>query len=417
MSTKIIFRSGLRTIGGTIIEMIDENNRLIFDFGTVFDGKLGAEELPKVDGVYENNGPLNTAILISHLHLDHTKAMNLVDNEIPIYMSEKSHEFIKDLYNLDFEDFKGTKRQYTPIDNQEIVNFGNFRFSFLEVDHDVIGASAILVQTEHINLLYSGDLRINGYDSQKTYNMIKYINSLDKKIDVAIFEGVTISFIEDDYKIIPTNKVETLKLESEFSQLVNQTLQKEKLILVNPYIMGLERIKSIIEYTKNSEKKLCVTPKFSYLINKYYEEFDFKILEEDKYKTNKEVITYKDLSDEYIIFFDYENKEKYIEVLNKYKGQSALIQTGGEPLGEFDDRWQNLIQFSNDIELNVYLLGASGHASPENLLYIIEQIDPKILMPLHSFKPELVKSQKDSIEQILPEENKEYIFENNQLKR
>ncbi len=413
MSTKLIFRSGLKTIGGTIAELIHNNERIIFDFGTFFDPASSDEVIPSVEGVFNDDSKYNDSIFISHLHLDHTKAMNLVNKTIPIYMSMESKEFLDDLYKIDFNGFLGEKREYTGLKDKESIDINGIKATMLKVDHDVLGSAAILFETEDLTLFYSGDIRLHGLNSKYTYDMIDYIKNLGKDIDVAIFEGVTISFIEDDFEIIPTNESSEEQLEENFAKVITEKRENDGLILANPYIMSYERVVSIFSLAKELERVVCLNSEFAYLANKYLSEEDYLIIDEDKYNIGKEIVSYEELTDSHIALFDYNSKEKYLNAIKK--SNTTLLQTGGEPLGAYDPRWEVLEQFCEENKIELIAYGASGHAAPEHLLYIVEEINPNILMPLHSFKPELLKSKKENIKQILPKEDVEYIFENHKL--
>ncbi len=403
--TKLIFRSGLRTIGGTIVEVINEDKRIVFDFGTVF-SPGNPEKMPNVEGIFDNSSKYDDIVLMSHIHLDHSKAMNLIHQDIPLIMNEQSAEFIEDLYKLDFQDFLGEKRNYQGIKAEEPFYHGNFKITNILVDHDVLGAGCFLIETADLTLLYTGDLRIHGLHNERTFAMLDYIK--DKKIDVAIFEGVGVSFLEDDYKIIPSKVVPELQMEKNYSKLIASEV-KEEGILINPYIMGIERLYSTLKLAQEQGKEIWLTNKFAYLANKYYPEFDFKVLESDKFNLGKEVVNYKDIDKNVIAIFDYNERDKYPVFTEKV----ALLQTGGEPLGDFDPRWLDLQDYAAKHNLEVYKIGAGGHAFAENLIYLVEAVNPEILIPLHSFKPELVNSPK--VRQLLVEENKEYIFNNHYL--
>ncbi len=403
--TKLIFRSGLRTIGGTIVEVINEDKRIVFDFGTVF-SPGNPEEMPNVEGIFDNSSDYDDIVLMSHIHLDHSKAMNLIHPDIPLIMNEQSAEFIEDLYKLDFEDFLGEKRNYQGIKAEEPFYHGNFKITNILVDHDVLGAGCFLIETADLTLLYTGDLRIHGLHNERTFAMLDYIK--DKKIDVAIFEGVGVSFLEDDYKIIPSKDVPELQMEKNYSKLIASEV-KEEGILINPYIMGIERLYSTLKLGQDQNKEVWLTNKFAYLANKYYPEFDFKVLENDKFNLGKEVVEYKDINKNVIAIFDYNEREKYPIFTEKM----ALLQTGGEPLGDFDPRWYDLLDYATKHNMEVYKIGSGGHAFAENLIYLVEAVNPEILIPLHSFKPELVNSPK--VQQLLVEEDKEYIFKNHYL--
>src|SRR5690625_4223009 len=79
------FLSGLNTIGANIIDIQSNSGRIIFDYGEIFDSNLG--RLPEWEDSIEN-----TAIFISHLHIDHIGSLDQVPAEVPIYMSVDSEE-------------------------------------------------------------------------------------------------------------------------------------------------------------------------------------------------------------------------------------------------------------------------------------------------------------------------------------
>ncbi len=414
MSTKLIFRNGLKTIGGTIVELISNNNRLIFDFGTFYDPANNNQEIiPDIVGIYDGKSDYDDHIFISHLHLDHSKAMNLVHKDAKIYMHEHSKEMLNHLYQIEFDGFLGKQRSYIAIKDNKPLIINDFEITMMQVDHDVAGACAILFKNQDISLFYSGDIRLHGLNSEKTYQMIDFIQSLDTKIDVAIFEGVTVSFIENDYVIIPHNNCEFEQMEENFTEVIKDKVKQSNLILVNPYIMSKERLYNTLLLAKKLQKQACLTPKFAYLADKYFPKFEFKVLGDDLYNTGRDVILYDQLTTSNLAIFEYNKIEKYQNAISKHN--TSLIQTGGEPLGSFDPNWQRLEEYCKKNQIEFIAYGASGHASPEHLLYIVEAINPTYLMPLHSFKPELLKSEKASIIQMLPVKDKVYEFKNHKL--
>ena len=105
--TKVTFYNGLTTIGGPMIEVAYDKSHVLFDLGEVYRPELGLKmededfatllkyQLigdvpdfydPKVTGKeIDHERWEHSAAYISHLHLDHSKAMNLLAPEIPLY--------------------------------------------------------------------------------------------------------------------------------------------------------------------------------------------------------------------------------------------------------------------------------------------------------------------------------------------
>ncbi len=407
--TKLYFRSGLRSIGGTIIELVDGEHRLVFDFGTAFSGANREEINPEVDGIYDNTSKYNDMVLISHLHLDHTKAMNLVSPEIPLVMNTKSVEMIDQLYSIDFKGFNGERREYTAIDYDQVIEHGNFKITCLKVDHNVPGACAFLIQSQDLTLLYSGDLRLHGRDADVMPKFFEKLKTLVPKIDVYITEGVSVSFIDENYQLIASSEISEIDNESNFAKCVIDTINNEPIIYANPYIMDMERIESLFELANVLKREMVLTSHFAKVVSSIYPNYQFKIIGEDIYNVGCETIAYQEVDETMIVLFDYQKASEYPKALNG----AAMLQIGGEPLGDFDYRWQEYMNYLEQQNYTLYKVGSGGHASPENLLYIAEEVSATYTMPLHSFKPELLNS--DNINQLMPVENYEYIFSNHNL--
>ena len=96
--TKITFHNGILTIGGTIIEVAYEDSHIFFDFGSEYNPKAPVQPtdlqglldeglVPYLNNMYDPRIPLkgyeskedsskNTAVFLSHVHLDHSKIVN-----------------------------------------------------------------------------------------------------------------------------------------------------------------------------------------------------------------------------------------------------------------------------------------------------------------------------------------------------
>lgn len=408
MSTQVIYRSGMRTIGGTIVEVIKNNDRIIFDFGCFFDPQVNDDTPPNVSGVYDNDSEYNDYVIISHDHLDHIKALNLVHPEIPVIMSEDSKKMLDSLKTTGFDMIMGNWRDYDTIKLNEWTNIGSFKVMAIPVDHDVPGAVSFLICNEDITLLYTGDLRVHGINRQKTIDMVNKMHNID--IDLMLIEGVGVSHSDDDYEFSPTLDVAENTKSWEYVNHCLKEVDKDSLILFNPYIMNMELFYRFYELSKELNKKMVLLPASA---KQYVDFIPFKdnvyVLNEDTYNTGLEVINNNDINNQCLLQFDF-------NLLDMYKNidcKKQLIQTGGEPIGEFDPRYQELIKFCEDNDIDFLPLNITGHAQADNLAYIIKEINPKILSPIHSFKPELLTKVHDN--SILPEPNQSYTFENHEL--
>ena len=216
--TKITFHSGVLTIGGTIIEIEYEDSHIFFDFGSEFNpsasvkpsdlqGLLDNNLVPYLDNIFDTKIPLKgykskenkfkyTAVFLSHIHLDHSKIVNYLRPEIPLYTLEGTKSLINTLNINDnfifplYQKQGSNTREVTGVKENEIVTVGKIKVKVMPVDHDAYGACGLLIETPEMKIAYSGDLRLHGYREKDTLNFCKE----SKNCDVLLIEGVSVSF-------------------------------------------------------------------------------------------------------------------------------------------------------------------------------------------------------------------------------
>ena len=270
------------------------------------------------------------------------------------------------------------------------------------------GAVSYLIKTNDVNILYTGDLRLHGINRDQTLAMVKQMANVD--IDLLIIEGVSVSFVEDDYEFNPTTEVEEESKSWEYVKHCLEQVDQDSLILFNPYIMNMELFYRYYELAKKLNKKLVLLPTSA----KQYTDFipytdNVYVLEEDTYNTSLPVVKKEEVTNQCILQFNFYDLDLYTSI----DGKKQLIQAGGEPIGDFDPRYQELINYCQEHDIDFLPINITGHAQPDNLAYIIKEINPQILSPLHSFKPEMLTKVMDSY--ILPQANECYTFENHKM--
>lgn len=402
--TKLIFRSGIHTIGGTVVELINGENRLIFDFGTVFDPSSSEELDPNVEGIYDGTSKYNDHVLISHIHLDHIKAINLIPETTSIYMNSQSVKFLELLKTVQFDGLKGQFREYTALDQPAII--GGFKVTPLLVDHDVPGAVGYIFENDDLCLAYTGDIRLHGNHPERTYAFIEACKQ--RSVDVLISEGVTISFIDDDYQIIASEEVE--ETEYQFGERLETVMKPDAIQFFNPYIMGTERLETFIKLAARTNKKIALSPSSALIAKNYFDETDLYVIDDDQFDSGYPVVPLETVDSGWFVQFEYNKLDRYLPLMESQQ----LIQSGGEPLGDFDPRFGELSNLLAENNTEFIALGLGGHASPENLQFICDSIAPRYTFPLHSFKPQLLTAK--GSRQVIAEIDTEYCFEKGILK-
>jgi len=220
MKTKLHFWGGLDTIGGNILEVRYEGSRVIFDFGkkynpadTILTNAKGREKsrvadmlklgiLPKIDGIYSRanivdcglipaeEDTFNTAIFISHLHLDHFGNIDAPAPSVPIYMSDDSKSLLLTLMEMGEPPF-AHQEALRGMAYEVPVHIGDITVTCYQTDHDVHGCTAMLIETPEIKIAYSGDIRLHGPKPETTRHWIAEMNK--KAVDYLLMEGTAFS--------------------------------------------------------------------------------------------------------------------------------------------------------------------------------------------------------------------------------
>ncbi len=85
---------------------------------------------------------------------------------------------------------------------------------------------------------------------------------------------------------------------------------------------------------------------------------------------------------------------------DKLKQNGVYIHSNATPLGPFDPSYEPFVERFKEKNIEFVIASCSGHAHPKDLIKIINLIKPKLLVPIHSYKPE--KLYNEHGERLLP---------------
>lgn len=419
--TKITFHSGVLTIGGTIIEVAYEDSHIFFDFGSEYNpaskvqptdlqGLLDENLVPYLNNIFDPKIPLkgyeskkdnfeNTAVFLSHIHLDHSKIVNYLNPQIPLYTLEGTKSLLNTLnINNDFifplyEKQNFNTREVIGVKENEVVTVAKIKVKVMPVDHDAYGASGLLIETPDLKIAYTGDIRLHGYRENDTLNFCRE----GENCDVLLIEGVSVSFQEFGDPIRETEAVNEPELIEKINDIVNNNTNKQ--ITFNYYISNVERILNII---KTNPRIVVLDSYYSYVVKEatgietyYYQLDDKEYGLDEKFKVDFEEL----LKDEGKYFWQLDTLA--LKNIDKLKKNGIYIHCDAQPLGEFDPAYEPFVNQFASYNIEFMLLPCSGHARPDDLIKIINLIKPKLLVPIHSYRPE--KLYNENGQRLLPE--------------
>ncbi len=282
----------------------------------------------------------------------------------------------------------------------------NFEVRAYDVDHSIYGATAYVIEGD-ITLAYTGDIRLHGERGNLTMEFAKR----SKDASILIVEGTRTS--REEHAYISEEDVKR-RIRGDIEEAGN-------LIIVDFSARNFERLKEIEEVSKG-ERGIIITEKDFYmlyalklggidLLSPYLKVYKSLKNKRDKWIESLNEAT--DLSDRYVDPRDIrKDPENYILAFSLYDFPNLLdikpnggiyIYSSTEALSEEQEldfiTLNNWLKRFNFVPRGFHInkegkpefekgYHASGHASPEDLKKVIGEIDPDIIIPVHTLNPE-----------------------------
>ena len=326
----------------------------------------------------------------------------------------KQFIFVDEIPSAEFQEFwgmtpsslteKGRKHEAVPITTAS--SCGGLEIRRYPVDHSIYGANAWAIKTSAGWVVYTGDLRCHGSQAHLTWKFAEEVAALKPR--ALIIEGTRV-------------KEETTATEDEAKTLALDAVNKAKgLVIADFGPRNIERLVSFLEIAKETGRKLILLPKDAYLLEKMalaepgipslddkailiYTKYEAatqnwkKLIKEryaDKFVTAAHVTRNQDKAICCFSFFDV-NELAYIKpipgsiwIYSSCEPFNEEMQIDFERLSHWLDKYDIEYLGGNEEDKN-NPFHVSGHACQSDLMKLIEIINPEIVIPVHTEKPEL----------------------------
>lgn len=419
---KAIIHRGSREIGGSCVELIASNSRIILDFGMPlvdesgdpFDSRLATKNksveelkvsklLPNIKGLYQGEHKEIEAVLISHSHQDHYGLLKYIHPDIPVYMSQGAKKLI-DVMNI-FIDANFNTTNFNILKSHTTCSIGDFQITPYLVDHSAFDAFSYKIESEGKRVFYSGDFRGHG---RKSKLLDAIVNNPPKNIDCLLMEGSMLGRTDQKY--------EDEEAVSNGIEAILNEISKVAFLFCSG--QNIDRIVSAYKACRRTNTIFVIDLYTAYILTQLKEissrlpQFDWVNVRVKFMRFHANALAEAGLRK---LLYIYNNRKIDLDEINNTENKYLILARNnsifpvlvknindikGTPL--IHSMWEGYIteglrEFCKERGLVVKQVHTSGHATIDDLKRFSQALKPKTLVPIHTFNPECYSELFDNV--------------------
>ncbi len=380
---KIHIHRGQDQIGGNIIEVATDKTKILLDVGLELDNDKN-QFLPPIQGLFDSAG--YDAVFISHYHGDHLGLAYKIHKDIPLYVGEASYKIIKASDN--YKNIETIRPKGFLVHKQSIA-VGDITVTPYLCDHSAFDSYMLLCEADGEKILYTGDFRSNG---RKPFQWI--LEELPKNIDVLICEGTTLSregYVAQTEQSLEESAVELFR-------------RKKGPVFVLQSSMNIDRIVTMYRSAKRSGRIFLEelymaeitsaiggsipNPDFNDVFTFITNPERYEMLSKYNHKVGKAFI-----SKSHFVMCVRSSMLSYLKLLSKEMSfeDGALVYSFWSGYKDTDDM-KVFLKECKELGLEIVTLHTSGHADKEAIKQLVNKVNPKKLVPVHTENAQEFKS-------------------------
>jgi ribonuclease J len=268
MEIELCSVGGYNEIGANMTALRVDNEVVIFDMGfnipeiiRLQEDETSKTELSRKQLIQENAVPNDNvmkhwrkkvkAIVLGHCHLDHIGAIPFLapSYDCPIYGSPYTIEVLKATMRDDRLHVKNPLQPLSP--NSKVKLSKNLTLEFIHVTHSTPHTVIIAIHTKEGTILYGNDFKL---DNTPTLGKAPNYRRLKELGEKGVFALIVDALYSGEHIKTPSEAVAKHLLED---VLVN-TDNKDKLVIVTTFASQIARIKSTIEFAKKINRQVVI---------------------------------------------------------------------------------------------------------------------------------------------------------------
>jgi len=424
---KLRIHRGTHEIGGTCIEVWTNETRIVLDIGMPLVNRSGepfdksqirdfsSEDLvsqgilPPVKGLYgHSNEVLADAVVISHPHLDHYGLGSYVSKDVPFFIGKDAHLLV-DLTSI----FMGgglTLENAKHYSHRATFEVGDISVTPFLMDHSAFDAYALLIENDDQKIFYTGDFREHGRKSK----LMQYLEkNPPSDINTLLMEGTNIT--QEDFRFYDEEAIQ-----GQFEEAMKDA---DGLVLIQVSGQNIDRLVSIYKaVTAKESGRVLVLDSYTALvltllsknraslphpspkwqgIKVYFYPGHFNLLHRNapelvpelnklgKYKITTEEINARPNNYAVIMRAGESARRDKLERMPDIDGGTFIYSMWKGYLVQ--PRISEFVDYLKGRDYTIKHIHTSGHADIPTLQHMVDIVNPELLIPIHTFNPELFK--------------------------
>jgi ribonuclease J len=372
---ELIIHRGAKEIGGSAVEVRSKGARVLLDLGMSLDEDK-REELPAIDGLYQEDAPAFDAILLSHAHLDHWGLLPHAHPDIPVYLSPGSEILLN--VSVEYLHQKKPNGELRTFKMGKPLEIGDMTITPHLMDHSAYDAAAFEIEADDRRIVYTGDFRAHG---RKPYALKNFLRKVKPQPDALLCEGTVlgrsggVAQTEQELeeaiaaKLSATNGIALFQCAS---QNIDRLVTFYKAALRSGRTMVIDRYTAAVLARLQEQKRTIPSAGTHEGLSIYMPKEANKTLRMVRPSKLHELAEDESIRDGVFLYSLWQGYRK-------------------------QDSQQQLEAFLAARGVEIIAAHTSGHADTGTLQAVIERLEPKRVIPIHSFAPEGFRELSDRV--------------------
>jgi len=407
-SLKIIPLGGCEEVGRNMTVFEYDNDIVILDMGLQFP----EEDMPGIDYIIPNTKYLIgkekniRGVIFSHGHLDHIGAAPILLEKLgnpPVVGRDLTLALIKHK----MEDYKKGSAKSLKIINvksiRETLRLGKFAIKFFQVEHSIMDAVGVIVETPSATVIHPGDWTMDRDGAGRStidYTPLQKLNQ------------PTVLMLES---LGSTNDRRTGTYEEMYKNIFEVLQNAPGRVIIGTFSSQVERIKWILEAAEKLNKKVALDGYSMRMNIEIAKELGYIKIKKNVLIEIKQIGRYHD-KDVVVVCTGAQGEENAVLVrivtgehkqLKLKKEDTVIFSSSVIPGNERSiQRLKDNIyrQCDNVIHGDIMDVHVSGHATREDIWEMIKQIRPTYFIPVYANHYFLKEARKLAIAHGFPAE-------------